>query len=194
MIHAASKNTASVVTNIRPTDVQPNAIDVRVHKVLAINAKAVFEIDENHKVHRGGAELEPDADGWFELPPGNWHDVDERDRYLLINAVPVHCATVQPAARMTYHLRCHAPQGPTRRSWTLTWPWVRERRAGWSRARPSTATASSSPAASTTAATGDPLCSRACAPPAKSIMNCHSRPLAALEVLPTVCCSRTGGV
>ena len=71
MIHAASKNTASVVTNIRPTDVQPNAIDVRVNKVLAIDAKAVFEIDENHKVHRGGAELEPDADGWFELPPGN---------------------------------------------------------------------------------------------------------------------------
>ena len=69
MINIGGSNAASSLTNVQEKDVQPNAVDLRVDKILKILAND-FTIDENQKVHRGSEELEPDKDGYFHLEPG----------------------------------------------------------------------------------------------------------------------------
>lgn len=69
MINIGGSNAASSLTNVQEKDVQPNAVDLRVDKILKILTND-FTIDENQKVHRGSEELEPDKDGYFHLEPG----------------------------------------------------------------------------------------------------------------------------
>ena len=69
MINIGGSNAASSLTNVQEKDVQPNAVDLRVDKILKILSND-FTIDENQKVHRGSEELEPDKDGYFHLEPG----------------------------------------------------------------------------------------------------------------------------
>jgi deoxycytidine triphosphate deaminase len=69
MINIGGSNAASSLTNVQEKDVQPNAVDLRVDKILKILSND-FTIDEDQKVHRGSEELEPDKDGYFHLEPG----------------------------------------------------------------------------------------------------------------------------
>ena len=69
MINIGGSNAASSLTNVQEKDVQPNAVDLRVDKILKILGSD-FTIDEDQKVHRGSEELKPDKDGYFHLEPG----------------------------------------------------------------------------------------------------------------------------
>lgn len=76
MINVAGKAVSSL-TNVQTKDVQPNAIDLRLDKVFKINDEAEFVIDEEKKVHRGSVEIEPDADGYYNLTPGSYEVIME---------------------------------------------------------------------------------------------------------------------
>jgi deoxycytidine triphosphate deaminase len=76
MINIASGENKSVLTNVQPGDVQPNAVDLRLGKVLWI-ASNLFTIDEEQKVHRGSVEMKTDDDGYYRLEPGHYEVVME---------------------------------------------------------------------------------------------------------------------
>ena len=65
------------LTEVQEQDIQPNAVDLRLGKVIRIDNEAPFELSESNKVHRGGTEIEPDQDGWFNLYPGQYEIVME---------------------------------------------------------------------------------------------------------------------
>jgi hypothetical protein len=67
------------VTCVQSNDIQPNAIDVRLDKVLTIDATKTFSISEGEKQHRGGMEVIPDAGGWFTLAPGCYEAIMENE-------------------------------------------------------------------------------------------------------------------
>jgi len=80
MIHIASKKTKSGLTNMLEGDIQPNAVDLRLDKVLAIKPVlfTIGEVDgKEQKLHRGSQEMRPDADGYFYLNPGSYEIVME---------------------------------------------------------------------------------------------------------------------
>jgi deoxycytidine triphosphate deaminase len=54
LVHLAGKQTTSKIHgyNLIDDDIQPNAIDLRLDKVFAIESKT-FSLSENHKIHRG---------------------------------------------------------------------------------------------------------------------------------------------
>lgn len=76
MKHIMGKESKSSLTNVQEGDVQPNAVDLRLGKVLMIEPN-LFEISEEGKTHRGSIEVEPDAEGWYELPRGTYEVVME---------------------------------------------------------------------------------------------------------------------
>ena len=80
MIHIVSKKAKSSLTNVQPDDIQPNAVDLRLDKIFAINYK-LFAIGEENdkevKIHRGSFEMHPDKDGYFFLNPGTYEIVME---------------------------------------------------------------------------------------------------------------------
>ena len=77
MKHIMGPGSKSSLTCVQQGDVQPNAVDLRLDKVFKINDQAVFEISNDHKKHRGGSEVTPDSDGYFNLEPGNYEVVME---------------------------------------------------------------------------------------------------------------------
>jgi hypothetical protein len=79
MKHVSSTHTQSTATCVQSKDIQPNAIDVRLAKVFTINDTKTFTISESEKVHRGGAEVLPDASGWFTLAPGCYEAIMENE-------------------------------------------------------------------------------------------------------------------
>jgi deoxycytidine triphosphate deaminase len=76
MKHILGSNSKSTLTNLQKGDSQPNAVDLRLDKVLKILPK-VFEISNEHKQHRGTEEIIPDAEGYFTLYPGSYEIVME---------------------------------------------------------------------------------------------------------------------
>lgn len=76
MLNIGGDQARSKLTNIQPQDVQPNAVDLRLGKVLRINPEP-FLIDETRKVHRGSTEIPADKDGWYYLDPGHYEVVME---------------------------------------------------------------------------------------------------------------------
>jgi deoxycytidine triphosphate deaminase len=81
MIHIQASDTQSSLTNVKPEDVQPNAVDLRLDKVFAIRP-VLFTIGEDEngketKAHRGSLEMYPDKDGYFYLNPGSYEVVME---------------------------------------------------------------------------------------------------------------------
>lgn len=77
MKHILGPNSKSTLTNVEEGDSQPNACDLRLGKIFPIK-KDVFEISNDHKKHRGTEpNLEPDADGYFTLEPGEYEVVME---------------------------------------------------------------------------------------------------------------------
>ena len=81
MIHIAANDTQSKLTHLREEDIQPNAVDLRVNKILKIIDMNVFTIGEEDgkevKKHRGSYEIEPDMDGYWYLPTGAYEIIME---------------------------------------------------------------------------------------------------------------------
>lgn len=78
MIHIAGLNSSSKLSELDNNMVSPNAVDLRLGKVLKINDD-VFTIDEEHKIHRGSQPFEPWTDGYYYLVPGSYEVVMESD-------------------------------------------------------------------------------------------------------------------
>ena len=80
MIHIAANDTQSNLTNVKLTDIQPNAVDLRIDKIFAMNDN-IFQLGEENgkeiKQHRGSTEVLPDSDGYFNLPFGSYEVVME---------------------------------------------------------------------------------------------------------------------
>lgn len=76
MKHIMGTTSLSTLTNVREGDVQPNAVDLRLGKVFKIKTDT-FEISNEHKLHRGSVEVEPDSYGYYELAPGSYEVVME---------------------------------------------------------------------------------------------------------------------
>ena len=71
-----SPHSTTTLTNTQPEDSQPNAVDLRLGKVFKIY-NYVFEISNDHKKHRGSEEIQPFADGYYYLEPGDYEVVME---------------------------------------------------------------------------------------------------------------------
>lgn len=76
MKHIMGKLSNSNLTNVQEGDVQPNAVDLRLGKVFQINTD-MFEISNEHKVHRGSVEVLPRNDGYYSLVPGVYEVIME---------------------------------------------------------------------------------------------------------------------
>jgi deoxycytidine triphosphate deaminase len=74
MKNIASEHSLSELTNVEDVDIQPNAVDLRLGKVLWISSNE-FLIDEEQKVHRGTVEMKVDDDGYYRLEPGHYEVV-----------------------------------------------------------------------------------------------------------------------
>tara|TARA_R110000822_G_scaffold44843_1_gene120207 strand:+ start:3437 stop:3934 length:498 start_codon:yes stop_codon:yes gene_type:complete len=78
MRHIMSKMSTSSLTNVLPKDIQPNAVDLRLGRVLAILDND-FIVDETQKVHRGSEEVEVFEDGYWYLYPGAYEVIMENE-------------------------------------------------------------------------------------------------------------------
>jgi len=76
MKHIMGPESKSTLTNVQAGDVQPNAVDLRLGKIFLIKPE-VFLIDEEQKKHRGTIELQPTADGYYQLDVGHYEVVME---------------------------------------------------------------------------------------------------------------------
>lgn len=76
MKHTINKSTKTLLTGVKNEDIQPNACDLRLAKVLQLGS-STFVLSEDEKVHRGSVEIKPDADGWLYLVPGAYEIVFE---------------------------------------------------------------------------------------------------------------------
>ncbi len=77
MIHLASASSTSSLSQFDLTQVQPNAIDLKVDKIFEINALSNFAINEDEKVHRGSQEMDPDEKGDWYLEEGTYEIIME---------------------------------------------------------------------------------------------------------------------
>ena len=69
MIHICSPTAASSVTGIPQNCIQPNAVDLPIKAIFAIDTTSMFEIGLNHKKHRVNTLVEP-IDGYWNLDAG----------------------------------------------------------------------------------------------------------------------------
>lgn len=76
MKHIMGPQSRSTLTNVVEGDVQPNAVDLRLGKVFAVEP-ALFEVSNEHKKHRGTRELTVDPEGYYNLAPGHYEVVME---------------------------------------------------------------------------------------------------------------------
>lgn len=76
MIHILGEKSNSALTAVRDGDSQPNAIDLRLGKVFAMNIER-FVLSEGFKKHRGTTEVQPDHEGWYHLQEGTYEVVME---------------------------------------------------------------------------------------------------------------------
>jgi deoxycytidine triphosphate deaminase len=76
MKHVMGESSRTKLTNVVDEDIQPNAVDLRLDKVFQIQPN-IFEISNEHKIHRGSKELIPDTYGYFTLYPGAYEIVME---------------------------------------------------------------------------------------------------------------------
>lgn len=76
MKHILGPNSKSYLSNVQDGDSQPNAVDLRLDKVFQVQPN-IFEISNEHKVHRGSKEILPDQDDYFTLLPGAYEVIME---------------------------------------------------------------------------------------------------------------------
>ena len=78
MINIGGDNSNSTLSHVQPKDVQPNAVDLRLGKVLKISS-ATFLIDEEQKNHRGAEPCFLASDGYYHLNPGHYEVIMENE-------------------------------------------------------------------------------------------------------------------
>jgi deoxycytidine triphosphate deaminase len=76
MINIGGNTATSTLSSIQEGDVQPNAVDLRLGKVLGISTNT-FTIDEEQKIHRGSYDMVLDDDGYYNLGVGQYEVVME---------------------------------------------------------------------------------------------------------------------
>lgn len=76
MIHIASPNTNTTLTNLDKDCIQQNAVDLRIKAVFEILDND-FVIDEERKVHRGTRPLSTNQDGYWVLTPGSYEFITD---------------------------------------------------------------------------------------------------------------------
>jgi len=76
MKHILGKNSTSTLTGVSEGDIQPNAVDLRLGKVLRILPN-IFRISEDEKEHRGSELILSGESGWYRLPVGHYEVVME---------------------------------------------------------------------------------------------------------------------
>ena len=76
MKHILGPGSTSTLSGVQAGDSQPNAVDLRLGKVFKIN-DSVFEVSNDHKIHRGSIEIEPDSEGFYNLPTGHYEVIME---------------------------------------------------------------------------------------------------------------------
>lgn len=76
MKHIMGPESRSTLSNVQESDVQPNAVDLRLGKVFKMS-QSTFIIDEKQKTHRGSYEMKPDPLGYYNLPEGHYEVVME---------------------------------------------------------------------------------------------------------------------
>jgi deoxycytidine triphosphate deaminase len=76
MKHILGPGSRSTLTAVQDGDSQPNAVDLRLGKVFKITDN-VFEVSNEHKLHRGSVEIEPDSEGYYNLPVGHYEVIME---------------------------------------------------------------------------------------------------------------------
>ena len=64
MLHLASESSQSKLSAYEPSDVQPNAIDLRIESIQRMTS-SLFRISEDEKTHRGSEPVPTDADGFL---------------------------------------------------------------------------------------------------------------------------------
>jgi len=80
MIHICADDTQSTLTEIKANDIQPNAVDLRVDKILKINNDifSLGEKDDNEiKQHRGSTVVYCDEQDYWHLQPGSYEIIME---------------------------------------------------------------------------------------------------------------------
>ena len=78
MINIGGNRAASTLTAIKDGDVQPNAVDLRLGKIMKMN-DGTFTIDEERKIHRGSVSLDVHSDGYYYLENGSYEVVMENE-------------------------------------------------------------------------------------------------------------------
>ena len=78
MKHILGTNTRSIINGVQEGDSQPNALDLRLDKVFAIQGDT-FVLSEEMKQHRTSVAVEPDNEGFFNLAPGSYEIVMENE-------------------------------------------------------------------------------------------------------------------
>lgn len=76
MVHAASSNSNTSLTNLDTACIQQAAVDLRVKSVKRI-LNTLFIIDENQKIHRENEDVVLDEDGYWTLNPGAYDMVTD---------------------------------------------------------------------------------------------------------------------
>lgn len=65
MIHIGSTKNKSRLSVIDETMVCPNAVDIRIDRLFAIEDDKFFTINEEEKIHRGSVEMKTNDDGYW---------------------------------------------------------------------------------------------------------------------------------
>lgn len=76
MKHVLGAKSRSTLSNVQSQDIQPNAVDLRLGKVFRVS-ESLFKLSESEKQHRGSYEVQPDGNGWWNLPEGHYEVVME---------------------------------------------------------------------------------------------------------------------
>lgn len=70
LVHIATQNSSSSITELDDDCIQPNAIDLRLDRVWSM--MGIFLIDEERKIHRQKEEIEVDEEGYYNLKSGDY--------------------------------------------------------------------------------------------------------------------------
>jgi len=76
MIHLSGSKSTSSLSIFDKSQIQPNALDLKVDKIFKISNNE-FAITEENKTHRGADELLPDQNGDWLLTPGAYEIIME---------------------------------------------------------------------------------------------------------------------